>query len=517
MSDYFCNIPCGTAIPYGNPHAVSVSLPTINDVVGYEEGNTEVINAMQSGYPRFFNNKLVQQLVDFVCQKNNIDTGKIILPIVSIHAKNVLEYLVNDTLEFIEEDGNVFLLFDENDTRIKLCKDYIRNVGLLISSRQAEASLFKLKVISTIFQEKTVEGNLAETTIKTVLAKAYSAEDTENVLLANSGMNALFSSYEVVKNARNAESRNTVVQLGWLYVDTMEIIERRSEKSHIQINYNDKNQLEDWLSNNHNQVASIFTEITTNPLLQCVDLPWLYEICNQYTIVLITDTTIATPYNVEVLQYCDIAVESLTKFACGNADVLMGAVVLNPKSKWTAQLKEKFTDFIIPPFKGEISRLGYQIKGYETRVKKSSQNAKLLYDYLKTKSFIKEIYTTNQEFTNDAFAKIKKPDGQFPGLISIVFDKELGHYYDQLELAKGPSLGTEFTIAMPYVYLAHYDCLKTDEGKAKLKKLGLHPELLRISVGIEPAELIIAAFEKLEKGIEKSIGIAINHSDSFIC
>lgn len=512
MSDYFCKIPCGTAIPYRNPHAVSVSLPTINDVVGYEEGNAEVINAMQSGYPRFFNNKLVQQLTDFVCQKNNIDTGKIILPIVSNHAKTVLEYLINDILEFIEEDRNVFLLFDENDIRIKLCKDYIRNVGLLISSRQAEATLFKLKVIPTIFQEETVEEILAKATIKTVLAKAYAAENSDNVLLANSGMNALFSSYEVVKNARKIESRNIVVQLGWLYVDTMEIIERRSEKSHIQINCNDKLQLENWLQENHHQVASIFTEITTNPLLQCVDLPWLYELCNQYNIILITDTTIATPYNVDVLQYCDIAVESLTKFACGNADVLMGAVVLNPKSKWTPKLKPDFNRFIIPPFKGEVERLGYQINDYQTRVKKSSENAKLLYEYLKTKSFIKEIYTTNQEFTNEGFAKIKKNDGEIPGLISIVFDKKLAHYYDQLELAKGPSLGTEFTIAMPYVYLAHYDCLKTEEGRIKLKKLGLHPELLRISVGTEPIKLIIAAFEKLEKAIEVKV---LNYNKSF--
>ncbi len=497
MSEYFCKIPCGTAIPYGNPHAVSVSLPTVQDVIGYEEGDLNVINAMQSGYPRFFNNKLVQQLTDFVRNKNNIGEEKIILPIVSFQAKTVLEYLINDNLEFIEEDGNVFLLFDKNDSRIKLCKDYIRNVGLLISSRQAEATLFKLKQISSIFHEDSIDEIQAKTTIKKVLAKAYNSYSSD-VLLTNSGMNALFSSYEVVKNARKAESRNTIVQLGWLYVDTMEIIERRSEKSHIQINCNDKLQLENWLQEHHLEVAGIFTEITTNPLLKCVDLPWLYQLCNQYNIVLIVDTTIATPFNVDVLPYCDIAIESLAKFACGNADVLMGAVIFNPTSKWTPRLKAYFTRFIIPPFRGEICRLGYQINNYQSRVKKSSENAKLLYEYLKTKVFIKEIYTTNQEFTNEAFAKIKKADGEVPGLISIVFDKKLVNYYDKLELVKGPSLGTEFTIAMPYVYLAHYDCLKTEEGLEKLKNLGLHPELLRISVGIEPIELIIEAFENLE-------------------
>jgi len=65
-------------------------------------------------------------------------------------------------------------------------------------------------------------------------------------------------------------------------------------------------------------------------------------------------------------------------------------------------------------------------------------------------------------------------------------------------MAKGPSLGTEFTIAMPYVYLAHYDYLKNEAGKQKLISLGINPNLLRISVGIEPIDKIIAAFENLK-------------------
>ena len=45
----------------------------------------------------------------------------------------------------------------------------------------------------------------------------------------------------------------------------------------------------------------------------------------------------------------------------------------------------------------------------------------------------------------------------------------------------------------PFMYLAHYDWVSREAGRSELKKLGLDPELVRISVGTEPIEAIIAA------------------------
>ena len=71
--------------------------------------------------------------------------------------------------------------------------------------------------------------------------------------------------------------------------------------------------------------------------------------------------------------------------------------------------------------------------------------------------------------------------------------------YDALNFSKGPSLGTEFTLAMPYTYLAHYDLLQTEEGKKFLEEAGLDARIIRISVGIEPIEDIINEFEKIKR------------------
>lgn len=84
-----------------------------------------------------------------------------------------------------------------------------------------------------------------------------------------------------------------------------------------------------------------------------------------------------------------------------------------------------------------------------------------------------------------------------PGIVSVVFDKPLVYYYDRLMLSKGPSLGNNFTLAMPYFYLAHWDLVNHDAGRKALLNLGLEPELLRISIGLEPIDQLIGVFEKV--------------------
>lgn len=58
----FVSPPLGHSIPYLTPHAVSVSLPTWRDNVGYEEGDKRVVDAMQTGYPRFFVHRSIQKV-----------------------------------------------------------------------------------------------------------------------------------------------------------------------------------------------------------------------------------------------------------------------------------------------------------------------------------------------------------------------------------------------------------------------------------------------------------------------
>jgi cystathionine gamma-synthase len=69
----------GQPIP-ASPHAVSVALPRWQDVVGYEEKKPEVVNALSSGYPRFFIHAQVRELAQ------QIGEGRPCLPFPSLRA-----------------------------------------------------------------------------------------------------------------------------------------------------------------------------------------------------------------------------------------------------------------------------------------------------------------------------------------------------------------------------------------------------------------------------------------------
>lgn len=69
-------------------------------------------------------------------------------------------------------------------------------------------------------------------------------------------------------------------------------------------------------------------------------------------------------------------------------------------------------------------------------------------------------------------------------------------FYDRIETAKGPSLGTNFTLTSPYVILAHF--LELDWAA----QFGVPADLIRISVGLEDAEDLKSIFAVALKAAE---------------
>jgi cystathionine gamma-synthase len=363
---------------------------------------------------------------------------------------------------------------------------------LIISSRQAESTLLKLGLLDQPFIEERVRLSRGKTAIVSVLSDAYNAKP-ENVILTNSGANAFFSVCEALVATEKSNEKNVVVQLGWLYVDTMEVIQKRCQQAHLQVNVHDLQQLENWLKDNHAKVSVVITEVVSNPKIQCVDIIGLYAICEKYSVKLVLDTTLITPFNAPILKYCDVAVESLSKFACGKGDVLMGAVIVSEASGIS---KDIFGDFVIPPYQADVDRLGFQISDYEKRVLKSSENTKHLIEVLARKKAVRKVWSVLENDSEKNYKKINN-SGIIPGLLTIEVEENISKYYDLLKTAKGPSLGTDFTLVMPYVYLAHYDLTQTEEGVRILNEKGMNPDILRVSVGNEPIEDIVKVFDEV--------------------
>ena len=86
-----------------------------------------------------------------------------------------------------------------------------------------------------------------------------------------------------------------------------------------------------------------------------------------------------------------------------------------------------------------------------------------------------------------------KPQSGFGCLLSFELNGGLAktkRFYNSLKVCKGPSLGTNFTLACPYVLLAHYNELSW------ASKCGIPTELIRVSVGLEEPKELWERFKK---------------------
>ncbi len=492
----FKHIPCGETLPINNIHAVSVSMPNLQDVIDYEEQTPEILEKIKSAYPRFVLHPYLKLLANYIKQKYEVSNTYEVVLLSSQEAVKIVsnKYFIHNKIQIEEPFGVILVL--KGTTQLQKVLTFIQHVGCNLSSRFAQDYLFEVGILKEKYQEELEKEELALEIVKKTLAQAYK-QPISNVGLAPSGMNAIYSVVRGLKKIQEKNNRTILVQLGWLYLDTMNIVEHHYNRTKKFLDISNLDKLEKYLEEHGVNVSAIITEIPTNPLLQSVDLVKIRSLCDKYNIPLIIDATLATPYNLNLKPYADIFVESLTKFACGNADVLMGAVILNENFK-ISHMQGEFFKHLEMVYIKDIQRLAFEIKDYKTRVKKISLNTKKLVKYFKTCSYIDKIYycLSSENEKNYKVAMIDKQS--YSGLISVTFNKDFRTIYDNLNFAKGPSLGTEFTLLMPYVYLAHYDYIQTAKGREFLKQIALPINLLRISVGIEEIEEIIKEFQRVE-------------------
>jgi Cystathionine beta-lyases/cystathionine gamma-synthases len=485
-------IACGKPIPTHTPHAVSVSLPTIADVLAYKENKNSWRNRIVSGYPRFYTHPFEQMASAFIRKQLGIRSDQQILLMPSARcAQHVLDF-AEEKFPILHLDGLTFLAIPENNEHLFDILTFIRRTGCKAYTRQIEDFLVNHQLLDTFFQEDVVEVD-PEDSIKATLGKHYRI-DKEQIYLYSSGMNALFSIYTALKVLGRQNRRNIFVQLGHIYFDTEEMLKSYSEEYICIESVYSLKELDAVLKEKGSAVAAIFTEIPTNPFLDICDLPLLRELSSCYGIPLAVDITMGPPINLDVLSFCDVVVESLTKFASGSGEVMGGTAILNPNSPIYTALSMELPQWGEPFYIRDAQRLAYTIKGYSLRVTWACESVEALVSYLNNHPKVKKVYWSHSPENIESYKKVERTHNRYSPVISIEFDFPLEKIYDRLQLPKGPSLGPDFTLAMPYFYMANYDLMKTSEGKQVLKDKGINPELLRISIGCESIQQLIGIF-----------------------
>jgi cystathionine gamma-synthase len=134
-------------------------------------------------------------------------------------------------------------------------------------------------------------------------------------------------------------------------------------------------------------------------------------------------------------------------------------------------------------------------RDFLSRIHRINANAEAICEVLQENPAVRSIYYPKLNSCRSNYDTYRLSNGGYGGLLSVVFQSEAQaqSFYDDLDIAKGPSLGTNFTLCSPYVLLAHYQELPW------AAQFGVDPDLIRVSVGLEVTEELQATFRRALK------------------
>ncbi|TKD66306.1 trans-sulfuration enzyme family protein [Pseudalkalibacillus hwajinpoensis] len=232
----------------------------------------------------------------------------------------------------------------------------------------------------------------------------------------------------------------------------------------------------------------LYTESVTNPLLRVEDLQMLSELGQKHDLVTMVDNTFATPYLLQPYRTgIDLVVHSATKYIGGHSDVTAGVLVGREDLLAKAKAKVINLGTNLSPFEAWLGCRG--LKTMSVRMERHVRNAAFLANELKAVEGIKNVYYP--EYVSE------RGNG---AMVSIELDEstDIKTFFKSLDWVKIiPTLaGLDTTVSYP-IGTSHRTIPESTR-----QKLGITKQLVRISVGIENENDIVAAFKQ---AVEKSL------------
>lgn len=336
-------------------------------------------------------------------------------------------------------------------------------------------------------------------TVNDVEEKLALMENAEAAALFASGMAAISTAILAV-----TKTGEEIVSTPALYGGTYRFFRDELPKLNIGVKYVDPDKLVSLLQLITPRTSIVYFETPTNPTLDIVNIAELVRHTRQAEkkagreIYIMIDNTFASILNQNPFKYgVDVIVESATKYLGGHSDIMSGAV-MGPKD-YIKKVKTaaKYYGGCADPMAAYL--LYRSLKTFELRVQRQNENALALAKALeKHKKVNRVIYPGLPSHPKHQIAK-KQMSG-FGGMVTIEVKPSKGllpveaavKVCDNLKIAiNAMSLGGVETLVSIPVYSSHVFM-----SDAELKKHGVTPGMIRISVGVEGIQDLIADFEQ---------------------
>jgi len=278
-----------------------------------------------------------------------------------------------------------------------------------------------------------------------------------------------------------------------VYGGTFRVLDKIFKNFGITYSIEDTSNLKTLEKKITSDVKAIWIESPANPLLTITDLEGVAKLAKKHKILSIVDNTFMTPYIQRPIEKgIDIVVHSATKYLGGHSDLVAGLAVVNDKA-----LAEKIAFIqnaiggVLGPFDSFLLIRG--IKTLGVRLDRHVENAEKIALHLKKHSAVKKLYYPGLK-TDPGYKVNKKQAKNGGAMISFELKENynIKKFFSSLKLVSlAESLGGVESLACHPASMTHASIPKDIRDK-----VGITDGLIRLSVGIESANDIIADIDR---------------------
>lgn len=295
---------------------------------------------------------------------------------------------------------------------------------------------------------------------------------------------------------RMLKSGDEVIAMDDLYGGTYRMFTRVYKDSGIKFHFIDMNDLDKLRSLINENTKLVWVETPTNPLMKLADIEAIAKVTKEKKILFAVDNTFATPYLQRPLDLgADIVMHSATKYLGGHSDVIAGALIMKDEQLGEQMHFLQFaTGATLGPQDSFLVLRG--IKTLHLRMQRHCENGEKVAAYLSNHPKVKQVYYPGLE--NHPFHEIAKKQmkGGFGGMVTFTFKS--GAKADAIKFLEDLKVFTLAESLGGVESLANHPALMTHASipEDKRKEIGISDDLVRLSVGIEDAEDLIADIEQ---------------------
>ena len=338
---------------------------------------------------------------------------------------------------------------------------------------------------------------LGNPTVTSVEEKVAALEGGEAALGTAAGMGAISSALW-----SSVVAGDEIVASDTLYGCTFALLNHGMTKFGVSVKFIDMANLEAVKAALSPATKVVYLETPCNPTLKVVDIEEIAKIAHGYNkdIRVIVDNTFASPYLQQPLKLgADTVVHSATKYINGHGDVIAGFVV--GKADFIAKVRmfglKDMTGAVMSPFDAFLIARG--LKTLDIRMEKHCANAMKVARFLHDHPAVDKVYYPGlEDFAGYEIAKkqMKLPGGMMS--IELKADRDTAAAaLNKLKLCTiAVSLGDAETLVEHPATMTH-----STYTSEELKASGISEGLVRISIGLEDPEDIIADFEQAFAGL----------------